>query len=90
MVLDAIKIINVPEGMEVDLITQKLTVVLRGPTADVAKIKEEDVTITVDFTGEEAGTNTFKATIHCGEGYETVGAVGTYAVSATVKQKQVP
>jgi YbbR domain-containing protein len=89
-VLDDIKIINVPEGMEVDLITQKLTVVLRGPTADVAKIKEEDVTITVDFTGEEAGTNTFKATIHCGEGYETVGAVGTYAVSATVKQKQVP
>lgn len=89
-VLDKISIINVPEDMEVDLITQKLTVVLRGPTADVAKIKEEDVTITVDFTGEEAGTNTFKATIQCGEDYETVGAVGTYSVSATVKQKQVP
>ena len=89
-VLDNISVINVPEGMEVDLITQKLTVVLRGPTADVAKIKEENVIITVDFTGEEAGTNTFKATIQCGEGFETVGAVGTYSVSATVKQKQVP
>ena len=44
----------------------------------------------LDFTGEEAGTNTFKATIRCSEGNETVGAVGTYSVSATVKQKQVP
>ena len=90
LVLDNISVVNVPEGMEVDLITKQLTVVLRGPTEDVARIKEEDVAITVDFTGEEAGTNTFKATIRCSEGYETVGAVGTYSVSATVKQKQVP
>lgn len=90
LVLDNISVVNVPEGMEVDLITKQLTVVLRGPTEDVARIREEDVTITVDFTGEEAGTNTFKATIRCSEGNETVGAVGTYSVSATVKQKQVP
>lgn len=89
-VIENISTINVPEGLEVDLITQELTVVLRGPTAEVAKVQAEDIIATVDFTGEEVGTNTFKVTIQCGEGFESIGSVGTYSVSATVKEKQVP
>lgn len=88
--IENISVINVPEGMEVDLITQELTVVLRGPSNQIGKIQEEDIIAIVDFTGEEAGTNTFKVTIQCAEGFETIGAVGTYSVSATVKEKQVP
>lgn len=88
--IENISAINVPEGMEVDLITQELTVVLRGPSADVAKVQVEDIIATVDFTDEEVGTNTFKVNIECTDEFSTVGAVGTYSVSATVKEKQVP
>lgn len=86
--IENISAINVPEGMEVDLITQELTVVLRGPSADVAKVQVEDIIATVDFAGQEAGTNTYTAIIQCDDEFPSVGAVGTYSVSATVKEKK--
>lgn len=86
-IVDNINSINVPDGMDADVITEKLTVVLRGPSADMAKISERDITATVDFTGAEAGTSTFKVTITPNENFATVGAVGTYTVSAIVQQK---
>ncbi len=86
MVLDNINILNVPEGMEVDLITEKLTVIIRGPSAEVAKITPEDITATVNLAGEAVGTNTFRATIQCSEAYASIGAVGSYTVSATIRE----
>jgi len=85
--VDSIHIINIPEGMTADVITEKLTVVLRGSSADLAGVKPEDITATVDFAGAEAGTSTFKVTISCSEDIPGVGAVGTYSVSAIVQQK---
>jgi len=85
--VDNILITNVPEGMTADVITEKLTVVLRGSSIDLANMKEEDITATVDFTGTEADTATFKVTISCSEEFPNVGAVGTYSISATVQQK---
>ena len=89
-VLSNIEAINVPKGMEVDLITEKITVLLRGSAAEISKIEPENIFVTVDFSGEMEGTNTFRAKIRCGEGFSSIGAVGTYTVSATVKQKQAP
>lgn len=80
-----IEIHNVPEGMEVDLITKKLTVIVRGPTGMVSNLTEEDIYATVDFTDAEEGSSTFKATLHFSEAFQKMGAVGTYSVSATVK-----
>lgn len=85
--LDNIQVINIPEGMAADVITEKLTVVLRGTAVDLNEITEEDITATVDFTGAEAGTATFKVTVRCGEKYPNIGPVGTYSVSAIVKEK---
>ena len=85
--VDNILITNVPEGMTADVITEKLTVVLRGTPTDLANITEEDITATVDFTGAEADTATFKVSISCSEEYPNVGAVGTYTTSATVQQE---
>ena len=80
-----IEIRNVPEGMEVDLITKKLTVIVRGPTGMVSNLTEEDLSVAVDFTDAEEGSSTFKATVHFSEEFQKMGAVGTYSVSATVK-----
>lgn len=87
-VVENIETINIPEGMEVDLITEKLTVTVRGPSAEITRLTAEDITVVVDFTGAEADTSTFKATIVFSDGFEAVGAMGTYSVSATVNAKQ--
>lgn len=81
-----IQVVNVPEGMEVDMITQALEVKVRGPVALVDDMKKEDITVTVDFTDAEVGTDTKRATITMAEGFEAVGAVGSYSVSVTVKE----
>lgn len=80
-----IEILNVPEGMEVDLITKKLTVIVRGPTGMLSNLTEEDIFATVDFVDAEEGSSTFKAKIAFTDAFDKMGAVGTYSVSATVK-----
>lgn len=80
--------INVPEGMEAELMNQVLKVRLRGPAAVMDQLKPEDVTVIVDFSGKEIGSFTIKPTITVrGEAYAKVGPVGTYSVSATLREK---
>ena len=84
--VENIKAINVPDGMEVEFLTQSLTVKLRGPAAVIQAMSAEDVTITVDFSGVEAGTATMKAAIELPIRYSSVGEMGTYNVSATLRE----
>lgn len=84
-VVENIQPINVPEGMAVEVITAKLSVVVRGAVMLVNAMSEEDIFITVDFAGAEAGSATFKATVTFSEEFSALGAMGTYSVSATVQ-----
>lgn len=84
-VVENIQPINVPEGMEVEIITAKLSIVVRGALMLVNAMNAEDIFVTVDFTGAEVGSATFKATVVFGEEFAAVGAMGTYSVSATVQ-----
>lgn len=83
--IEDIRAINVPEGLNVDLITAKLVVKVRGASMLVNAMSAEDISITVDFSGADVGSSTFKATIVFGEEFSSVGAMGTYSVSATVQ-----
>lgn len=83
-----IKTINVPEGMEVDMITQALEVTVRGPAALVNAMTAADLTVTVDFAGAQPGTTTEGVTITTAERFKEVGAVGTYSVSVTVREAE--
>ena len=76
--------VNVPEGMKVELITEALEIQLRGPEAQIENLTAEDINVTVDFTGVQAGTVKLKPEI-TGSTPE-VGAVGAYTVSATVRE----
>ena len=79
--------INVPEGMEAVLLSQVLKVRLRGPAAVMNAIQPEDVSVIVDFSDKELGSFTIKPTITVrGEAYAKVGPVGTYSVSATLRE----
>ena len=86
LTVDEIHPVNIPEGLGVELITEKLVVTLRGPSAQVANITPDDIYVTVDFTGAEVGTSTFKATATYGEGFESIGTLKTESVSAKIEK----
>lgn len=81
-----ITIINVPEGMEAELMSQVLKVRLRGPAAVMNKLTTDNIKVIVDFSGKETGSFTIKPTIVVsGEAFMNVGAVGSYSVSTTLR-----
>lgn len=79
-----INVVNVPEGLEVELITQELTMCLRGPRAQIASLTAEDVMVVVDFTGAEIGTATFPVRAVFSDGFRDVGILTSESVSASV------
>lgn len=75
---------NVPAGLEVELITQELAVKLRGPADQIARLTDEDVKIVVDFTGAEVGTATFPVRAVLTDEFRDVGVFRSDSVSASV------
>ena len=86
--VDNFRVINVPEGMDAEIINASLTVKVRGPAEEINALTAEDIVAVVDFANAEAGTATYKATITFGEAFPNVGAMKTSAVSATVLAEQ--
>lgn len=84
-VVERIRGLSAPEDMETEIITEKLTVTVRGTSALVNKLTASDITINVDLSGAVAGTGTYKGTVVFAEGYEDVGVMGTCSVTVTVK-----
>lgn len=85
-VVEELTAINLPEGMEAEIITQKLTVKVRGPSGDVNRLTPEQIQAAVDFTGAQIGISTFKVVITFGDTFQTLGVVGTCSASATVTE----
>lgn len=78
--------INVPEGMEYVLVNEKLKVKLRGPSSLIKTVDPENISAVIDFADKEAGTFTYKPVLTiAGEGFEAIGAVGSYSISATLQ-----
>ncbi len=86
--IDQILTVNVPEGLKVEVTTQVLDIVLRGPSAEIANITPEDITVTADFTGAEAGTSSRRVQITLGSDFPNTGALGTYNIYATVREAE--
>ena len=79
--------VNVPANLEAEIMEKKMTVVLRGPAAELMRITEENIIIRADFANAVAGTSTFKATVHFGEEFSAIGAIRSYSVTANVSEK---
>lgn len=77
--------LNVPEGMEADLMTKQLTITVRGPRELMAELTAEDITVQIDLTGVE-NTAAVEAKISFPEAFGGVGAVGKYSVSVKVDE----
>lgn len=76
--------VNVPAGKEAELRTEALEVQIRGPVDGIELLEPDTLTAQVDFTGAELGNIQVKVTITCSN--PAFGAIGTYTVSATVRE----
>lgn len=84
--VENIEIVNVPEGMEAEIISNTLeNVKMRGPASEISLLTADDLTAVVDFSAATAGNATYKATIKASDKFANVGALKTYSVSATVR-----
>lgn len=77
---------NVPEGMEVELVTKVLYVTVRGPKTLVDTMTDANISATIDFTYGLLGLSNYTATIVIDKEFAAVGAVGTYSVNATLRE----
>lgn len=84
--LDKIEAVNVPEGMEAEIINANISVKVRGPVAQIDALTEEDIIAQVDFTNAEAGNATYRVTLTFGDRFPNVGALKTGSISATVRE----
>ena len=78
--------VNVPSGMEADILTKDLPVTLRGPASLVRKMTDEDVTVVVDFANAAMGTTTVRGVVRLSSEYAAVGQMGTLSVTATLRE----
>lgn len=86
--VESIKAINVPEGMECDLMAEVVTVKLRGPINQISSLADEDIVVIVDCADKEAGTATMKGTIAIeDETFSAVGMIGTCSVPVALTAK---
>ena len=83
--LEKFQCINVPEGLDAEIINASLTIKVRGPATEITNLTAEDISAVVDFSNAEVGTATYKATIVFSEEFPNVGALKTNSVSATVQ-----
>lgn len=79
------KLINVPEGMEAEIMNTSLTVKVRGAAREISLLTEEHITAVVDLSNAEPGNATFKATLIFDENFVNVGELKTSSVSVTVR-----
>ena len=84
MMVDNIQLINVPEGMKAELVTQQLEVKLRGPASLIENITNENVIITVDLVTAQPGTDKYTAQVTVQSSFAGVGAMNTYTVMVTL------
>jgi len=76
---------NVPEGMEAEIVNKALSVTVRGHQELIEDMQAEHCAIVVDFSQAQKGTFTIKASVVMDDLFSTVGAIGSYQVSATLR-----
>lgn len=84
--LTRIEMVNIPAGMEAELVTKMLEVKFRGPASMIDSLVAESAVAIVDLEGAEAGTDKYTAQINVGSAFGGVGALNSYTVMVTLTE----
>lgn len=86
-VVENIRVVGTPAGMEYELVTRRLTVTVRGPSNIISQMTAEDLLVTADITGKTPGALIVNAAVSTTvPAYDPVGALGTISVSVTLSE----
>lgn len=85
---DNFQLINVPEGLEAEIVESSMTVKVRGPASEIALLTDEDITAVVDLSSAEAGMATYKMVLTFQENYPNVGALKTSSVTVSLGEPE--
>lgn len=88
-----IQVLNVPEGMSYELLTQAQKITVRGPKDAVKKVSANDLKVTIDLSEADAvaGTRTYNLVVTVDKTkHPSVGVIGTYVVGVTLKDGVAP
>lgn len=78
-----ISAVGLSEGQRFSRLTNSVDVLVRGPAEDLEQLTAEDIRIVVDLADYENGTFSVDALVLV-DGYDDVGAVGTYSVACKI------
>ena len=81
---------NVPEGYTATVVTESLSVLLRGLSDEMIALTDENLYVTADLRGVTgAGSFTVPASVHI-NGYQNIGVKGSYQLIVQVDVADVP
>lgn len=81
-----VKVVNLPEDLEIASQTEEITITIRGPQDDMQWVQSYDFVVQVDCAGVKAGRNELQATITC-EKYPKIAVTnGDHMVMVDVKE----
>ena len=85
--LKNISVINVPEGVSTEILSESLDVVIRGTEEELDKLKAENIRAVADLSDYKESTGPFMvpAKIYV-DGFVDVGAVGDYQISVNLQR----
>ena len=78
-------VVGVPEGYEGKVITEKLTIKVRGRAELVNNLTARDISARVDFSGEEPGDATIRVNISFSGKYKSLGVLGKPTVTTSLQ-----
>lgn len=87
IIITEFKTTGVPAGYVAEVITEKLTIKVRGPYELVSKMTPKDVTVTVDFTGADPGDATIRVDVTFSELFKELGVLGKPSVTTSLKEE---
>ena len=80
-----------PEGYDVKQITQSLSLTLRGPAADIERIADFNIRVTVDLTGVDLARGLQNVPVKVSvDGFPNVGAMGEPMVAVELVEAAEP
>lgn len=82
---------NAPEGKEINILTSRVQVTLRGTSGDIWSLTPEDVTIVADLQGvsSASGSYTVPAEVRLNSNGD-IGIIGEYQVKVNISEPEDP
>lgn len=86
---DQIQLLNVPAGMRATLVSQSLTITIRGTQEQLEQMTAADIQVQVDLSGEtKEGMVSLKSTIKLPDKFRGAGPVNAPSVSVEIRAAQ--